>query len=81
MKIETGIMVMKDGKAWGVAYQDGNSTSYGWVDPESACLYDPKFCKEPGDVTYACSPYIQELKTAQLVAVERSTKVIVMRAI
>ena len=30
-KTEYGVMVMKDGKAWGIIHEDGHSTSYGWV--------------------------------------------------
>lgn len=44
MKIETGVMVMKDGKAWGIIYEDGRSTSYGWMAPENAPIHDPEFC-------------------------------------
>ena len=76
--IETGVMVMKDGKAWGVTYSDGHSTAYGWVDPASAAagIHDPEFCKRPTDVTYSGSPYCQELATATLVEVERKTIVV-----
>lgn len=76
MKVETGVMVMKDGKAWGVTYEDGHSTSYGWMAPEDAPIRDPKFCKQPEDVTYPGSPYIAELRTGTLVHVERRIEVI-----
>jgi hypothetical protein len=78
MKIETGVMVMKDGKAWGITYQDGQSTCYGWIDPEDAPIHEPEFCKDPTYVTYRGSPYISELKTGKLVHVERRTEVIVV---
>lgn len=77
MKIETGVMVMKDGKAWGVTYEDGHSTAYGWMDAESAPIHDSQFCKRPEDVTYRGSPYVAELRTGKLVHVERRTEVIV----
>ena len=76
MKVETGVMVMKDGKAWGTVYADGHSTSYGWIAPEDAQLHNPKFCKKPEDVTYRDSPYIAKLRTGKLVHVERRTEVI-----
>ena len=76
MKIETGVMVMKDGKAWGITYEDGHSTSYGWMAPEDAPIHDPRYCKKPEDVTYRESHYIAELRTGKLVHVERRTEVI-----
>ena len=78
MKIERGVMVMKNGKAWGVVYEDGQSTSYGWMDSESAPIHDPKYCKKPTDVTYQGSHYTRELETGALVMVERRTEVIVL---
>lgn len=75
MKVETGVMVMKDGKAWGVEYADGQCTAYGWIAPEEAPIHDPNFCKKPTDVTYRDSPYIKELSTATLVPVVRKTTV------
>jgi hypothetical protein len=72
-KIETGIMVMKNDMAWGVTYKDGQSTSYGWVRPEDALIFNAEFCKRPEDVTYSDSSYIKELQTGALVQVERRT--------
>ena len=79
MKVERGVMVMKDGKAWGLIYDDGHSTHHGWMDPEDAPIHDPVFCKSPTDVTWSGSPYIKELMTAKLVEVERITGVKVLR--
>jgi hypothetical protein len=77
MKTEKGIMVMKNGKAWGCIYADGRSTAYGWMDPESAEIHDPRFCKKPTDV--ACgTAYIAELSTAAVVMVERTTTVAIL---
>lgn len=79
MKIEKGVMAMKNGKAWGCVYADGQSTCMGWIDPESAPIHDPEFCKTPTDVT---SPYhydhLKELSTAKLVNVERTTIVTIV---
>ena len=77
MKEEYGVMVMKDGKAWGMCYEDGHSTSYGWISPEEshAKVNNPEFCKKPTDVTYKGSPYTKELETAKLVKVVRRTTV------
>ena len=73
MKLESGVMVMKNGKAWGKTYEDGYVTSYGWMAPEDAPIHNPKFCKRPIDVTYPDSPYLKELKTGTLVSVRRYT--------
>ena len=77
MKVETGVMVMKNGKAWGIVYKDGHSTAYGWIAPEDANISDPKYCKQPIDLTYKGSYLEDELRTGRLVAVERRTEVIV----
>ena len=77
VKIEKGVMVMKDGKAWGEVYADGRSTEYGWMAPENAPIHDPRFCKQPTDVTYEGSHYEAELRTGKLVVVERRTEVII----
>ena len=77
MKIETGMMIMKDGKAWGVAYEDGRSKEYGWVGPEEALIYDQRFCTWPSDVTYKGDHNLSEISSGKLVSVERITKVVV----
>jgi hypothetical protein len=74
-RIETGVMVMKDGKAWGVKHKDGYSTSYGWIDPTIAPIHDPEFCTKTTSVTHRGSPYTKELETAQLVFVRRRVEV------
>jgi hypothetical protein len=67
MRIEKGVMVMKNGKAWGI---------YGWIAPENAPIHNPSFCRKPTDVTHASNiSYIRELSTAALVPVTRTTTV------
>jgi len=80
VRIEKGVMVMKNGKAWGKTYADGQATEYGWMDAESAPIHDPKYCKKPTDVTCNGSPYTKELATGEIVSVERRTEVIVLEA-
>ena len=75
MKTACGVMVMKDGRGWGVVYEDGRETCYGWMAPEDSPIHDPERCKRPTDVTWKGSPHIDELKSAKLVKVERVTKV------
>lgn len=76
MKIETGVLLMKNGKAWGISYKDGHSSEYGWIAPEDAPIHNPEFCKRPEDVAYQNSPYISELRSGKLVSVVRRTEVI-----
>lgn len=75
MKTEKGVMVMKNGKAWGITYEDGPERSYGWMAPEVAPIHNPEFCKRPVDVTYKGSGYERELAGAEVVHVERITTV------
>lgn len=78
---EVGVMVMKNGKAWGLLYDDGRSTSYGWVDPTCAEISDPRFCTKPTDVTYSGSPYEIELSDAEVLKVEREVTVTVINVV
>jgi len=78
-KIEKGLMVMKNGKAWGIQYQDGRCTSYGWIDPVYAPIHEPEFLHKPEDVTYTDSPDISELRKGELVPVERKTTVKILK--
>ena len=72
---ERGVMVMKDGKAWGIEYEDGHATVYGWIDPAIAPLSDPQFLRKPSDMTYGNSPYIKELNKGTIRRVTRITTV------
>jgi len=78
MKIENGVMVMKNGMGWGLLYSDGRSTSYGWVIPENAIISNPKYCKNPQDLTYENSRDVPELCSGKLVSVQRTTSVSVL---
>ena len=79
-KIERGVMVMKDGKAWGITYKTGRETEYGWLNPadEKAMIYNPDNCKDPTYAGAHGSYYDKELLTAKLVTVERKTTVSVL---
>lgn len=73
MKIEKGVMVMKNGRAWGVEYDDGHCKVYGWLEPETATIYNPVYCKDPIDVLSQDSAYAREMVGAVLVPVVRTT--------
>lgn len=79
MKAETGVMIMKDGKAWGITHEDGHTTSYGWMDPQLAPIHDPKYCKKPTDAPCRTSQsYAKELEGAKVVPVRRVVTVEVL---
>ena len=73
--VEEGVMVMKDGKAWGITYSDGHATEYGWINPadKSVQISNPECCKKTTDVTYRGSSYFEELSKGEIVAVIRET--------
>lgn len=66
---------MKNGKAWGETYSDGQVTEYGWTEPENAPIRDPRFCIKTTDVVHMNSSSIPELQTGKLVKVRRTTTV------
>ena len=75
MKEEIGVMVVKDGKAWGNIISDGQITLDGWVDIENAQIRDSKYCHNPTDFTWEGSKEAKELLKGRLVKVKRTTKV------
>ena len=75
MKVETGVMIMKDGKAWGKTYEDGRETCYGWMNPEDAPIYNPEHLKKPEDATWKGSHHVEQLKEGQLINVKRVTMI------
>jgi len=75
MKTERGVMLMKNGLAWGIIHDDGRSTSYGWMAPEEAPIHNPEFCKRPSDVTYKGDYNMGEIKKGRLVRVVRTITV------
>lgn len=82
MKTETGVMLMKDGRAWGVVYADGHSTEEGWMPVEDAPIHDPKFCINPSSLLSPMdrpnSSRYREVHSGKLVKVTRTTVVVVL---
>lgn len=75
MKTERGVMLMKDGKAWGGISYGWNDYHEGWMDPcdvEHVKIYDPTYCKRRCHVARCYTP---ELEGSKLVHVERTTEV------
>jgi len=77
MKIEKGIMIIKDEKAWGeCSNPSGSSTCYGWVTLENGKIYNPKYLKTATDATYENSLDADILSEGTIQSVERKTEVI-----
>jgi hypothetical protein len=72
-KVHIGVVVELDGKYWGIQYEDGQVTEYGFGDIERARIGDPRYAKQPTDFTYKGSPYVAELSKARLLPVTRTT--------
>ena len=78
--IKEGVVAEYNGKYWGVQYEDGQSTSYGFGDISNASIGNPKYCLKPTDMTYdpanagGYNPYYNELKKATLVKVRKTIK-------
>lgn len=73
MKIEEGVMLVKNHKGWGEFSKDSRSASSGWMSLDEATIHNPEYCKIPEDITYANSPDIPELNKGKLVWVKRCT--------
>ena len=76
-KIVKGVMVVKDGKGWGVTCKYGDFLDHGWVDLDYADIHEPEFCNDITDLTYEGGPYIDEIKRGKLVHVTKTTTVLV----
>jgi hypothetical protein len=70
-----------DGKYWGVTYQDGYGTTYGFVSIDDASYHNPEYCEKPTDMTWTPDPYsfrknddFDKLKKATLRHVTIETK-------
>lgn len=77
MKIEhikTGVMLVLNGKAWGVNYSDGRETSYGWMEPSIKTLYDPRFYAT-ADRIAGGSHYLNEARKGVVVKATITTTV------
>jgi hypothetical protein len=67
--VKKGRMVMKDGLAWGIGYEDGYECCYGWVPPIKAELYG-EHVRRPEQATYEGSLHVGELRKGKVVDVE-----------
>lgn len=55
--LRRGVVVVKDGKFWGVQYEDGHSTSYDYGPFKNAKIGDARYAYKPTDFTYQGDTY------------------------
>lgn len=64
-------------KYWGIEYEDGQSTSYNWVDIHNAKKSYPMdgkyYLNKPEDATYKDSHYITELKKGKVITIRETS--------
>lgn len=74
MKVETGVMIVKDGKGWsGDKHYLENK---GWVSLEDAKIYNTERLTKPEDATYPSDYFsLKELRKGHFVNVTRTTTV------
>lgn len=72
-RVENGVMVIKDGKAWAVLYEDGRERNEGWTSIDRGELYDGSRVNKPLDVVWSGSHYRSALEGASVVHAKRTT--------
>ena len=73
-RIEFGMMIMKNCKAWGTVDTDGSAIITGWVDPCIAYFYDLEYVKKITDIIPK-GDNTKEILTGKMVRVKRTTKI------
>jgi hypothetical protein len=78
VEVIEGVAAMYNGKFWGFEHNYGDSPSKGFVDFDNAEISDPRYCKEPTDMTWnpantnRYNPEYGMLKKATLVNVRKT---------
>jgi len=68
-----GVVAELNGRYFGIQYEDGYSTAYGFGPIENATVRDTKWCRKPKDMTWPDSPYVEKLKKSTLKPVQIRT--------
>lgn len=71
--VETGVVAELDGGFFGIQYEDGRSTSYGFGPIEKATIREPRFCRKPTDMTWRDSHMVEPLSRATLKTITKTT--------
>jgi len=73
--IEHGLMLIKDGKAWGIIYGDPYGVVEGFTNPIDGYLYNSERVTKISDITNEHDRNLPEMYTGRLRPVKRITKV------
>lgn len=71
-QVQTGLILMKDGKAWLGADTRYEDAADGWGDPTKAELHDPEFCNRPYDISSPPGHLVEEMNKGKFVSVTRT---------
>jgi hypothetical protein len=71
----TGVIVMKDGKAWLGADPQYQSPQEGWGDPTEAKVVSSELCSKPTDILWPNHPCTNEVRKGKVVKVSRTVVV------
>lgn len=71
--VHKGVVAEFEGKYWGVQYEDGRSTAFGYGPIQNAVMGDPLYLHRPTDMTYEGSHYTAELSKARLLLLTKTT--------
>ena len=70
-----GVIAVKDERAWGLLFSDGQATCYGWLNVDDPCVSigDSKYIKSPQDFADRRSGDAVLLRDAALIDVKLRT--------
>lgn len=74
-KVEEGVIVMKDGKAWIGGDMQFQSPRECWGDPADAELHKPEFVKKPSSILRPGDFLTAEINTGHIVRVRRTVTI------
>ena len=75
--VERGVMIVKEGKAWGSVPTGWDHPTPTWVDPIHGRLCKPEFIRKPSDILSPHSLSKEEIDLGKIMPVERVTQVTV----
>ncbi len=69
-----GVMIMYKGFGWGVVYEDGMETVYGWVNPIDAIIYNTAYVTKPTDILQEHTMhYKKDVQKGKVVLIKKET--------
>lgn len=71
--VQEGVVAEFNGGYFGIQYEDGQCTEYGFGPIEKATIANPEFCKTPMSMTWKGSHYVHQLEKATLRRITKRT--------